>query len=66
MSPLKTQDPIYFKILLSDLKMTTRASEGSAGKIAVTSPTIPKGIKAEINLLSKGTGMGGQAYREQP
>lgn len=38
--------------------MTTRASEGFAGMIAVISPTTPRGIKAEINLLSKGTGMG--------
>lgn len=37
--------------------MTTKASEGF-GMTAVISPTIPKGIKAEINLLSKGTGTG--------
>jgi len=38
--------------------MTTRASEESAGMTAVISSTVPKGIKAEINPLSKGTGMG--------
>lgn len=38
--------------------MTTKASERFAGMTAVISPTIPKGIKAEINLLSKGTGTG--------
>lgn len=37
--------------------MTTTASEGFTGIIAVIAPTIPKGIKAEINLLSKGTRM---------
>lgn len=59
MSVLKYKIKQYFKeYYFQDLKTSPRASEVFAGMIAIISSTIPKGIKAEINLLSKGTGLG--------
>lgn len=47
------------RCFLWELEVTTRGSEEFAGLIMdLASPTIPKGIKPEINLVRKGRGMG--------
>lgn len=57
-STQNTRSKNILKILLSGFKINHKSIRGFAGMTAIISSTLPKGVKAEINLLSNGTGRG--------